>query len=234
MRVQPFSVNSVVHVIKRGARGMNIVRDEKDSHRFISLLYYLNDEYKNDYWEDELIDLAPFERPDSWPKRKPLVDVLAFTLMPNHFHLVLREIKDGGVSRFMQRLGGSMSMYHNLKYKEKGTIFQGAYKGRTVDDDAYLRYLASYVMVKNVFELYPHGGLLGARKDFKKAWDWAQQYPYSSLPAYSGESDSPVIAENNIMRQMFSSPKAFKSASFDMIEAYLEKFDHVYPEKELE
>ena len=68
------------------------------------------------------------------------------------FHLLLEEIQTGGMSKFMQQLCGSMSANFNAKYKEKGSLFQGAYKGIVVDTDAYLRQLIPYIMVKNVLK----------------------------------------------------------------------------------
>ena len=109
-----------------------------------------------------------------------------------------------------------MSAYHNAKHQEKGSIFQGGYRGFTVDDDNYLRYVAPYIMVKNVFELYP-GGIIAAAKDFEKAWIWAvETYPYSSLSTYATTTTSPIVSLH-FLRDIVSSPKAFKNLSRDMI-----------------
>src|SRR3989338_7670613 len=165
MRVEPFAVGSYVHALKRGARGLPITKSLSEQRRFMRLLFYMNDHYSNEIWERETKTLGMFGRPSEWPERRPLVKILAWTLMPNHFHLLLKEVEEGGISKFMQKLGNSMSTYANLKHKEKGSLFQGAYKARTVGDDRYLRYLAPYIMVKNVFELYP-GGLEKAMREF--------------------------------------------------------------------
>ena len=169
MRVEPHSIDSFVHVTKRGTRGLPIVKDEADRRRFVRLLYYANDQYRDYFWEANTAGLGNFGRPPHWPVQEPLVKVLAWSLMPNHFHLVLRELVEGGMAKFMQQLCGSMSMYFNKKYDESGSIFQGSYKGRTANTrgDEYLRLLAVYVMVKNPFELYP-GGLKNAIKKFDK------------------------------------------------------------------
>ena len=138
MRVEPYSIDSFVHAIKRGARGLHITRDKADQYRFIRLLYYMNDKFTVEYWERETESLGLFGRPNNWPERKPIVSVVAWTLMPNHFHLLLKETQDGGIAKFMQKLCGSMSMNFNAKYEERGSIFQGAYRGRNVGEDRYL------------------------------------------------------------------------------------------------
>ena len=107
---------------------MPLTRDKKDQWRFIRLLYHMNDVFKDDFWERETAELGLFGRPSHWPEREPLVDILAWVLMPNHFHLIIRETKEGGVAKFMQKLSNSMSSHFNKKYEEKGSIFQGAYK----------------------------------------------------------------------------------------------------------
>src|SRR3990167_6565203 len=124
MRVEPYTIGSYVHVVKRGARGMPISKDRSDQWRFVRLLYHMNDSFKDDFWERNTQELAIFERPQEWPERKPLVAILAWTLMPNQFHLVLKEIQTGGVSKFLQKLCGSMTTHFNSKYKEHGSIFQ--------------------------------------------------------------------------------------------------------------
>ncbi len=215
MRVEPFAVGSYVHALKRGARGLPITKDASEQRRFVRLLFYMNDHYSNDFWERETENLGMFGRPVDWPERRPLVKVLAWTLMPNHFHLLLKEIEDGGISKFMQKLGNSMSTYANLKHKEKGSLFQGPYKARTVGSDSYLRCLASYIMVKNVFELYP-GGLKKATQEFEAAWKWGNEsYSFSSLSQYGLGKDSPIV-EKDILGEIFDSNRDFKASSREM------------------
>ena len=215
MRKEPYDVGSIVHVLKRGARGLHITGDEFDRVRFMKLLHYLNDEYVDDDWELNTRSMEEFCRPKAWPPKVPLVHVYAWVLMPNHFHLILKEIRSDGVSKFMQKLCGSMTMHFNLKYQEKGSIFQGPYKLRAVGTDRYFIYLAPYVMVKNVFELYP-GGLINAAGDFEKAWKWAnEEYRFSSLPEYTGRRQLPITHPDGPL--MFDSPSQFKSSARDMI-----------------
>ncbi|MEK7509249.1 MAG: transposase [Patescibacteria group bacterium] len=215
MRVEPFSIDSYVHIVKRGARGMPITGDEFDRQRFVRLLFYMNDEYVDDNW-DRIKVTKNLTRQNSWPQRKPLVQVLAFTLMPNHMHLLLREIRDGGVSAFMQKVGQSMTNHYNEKYAEHGSIFQGSYKSRTIETDEYLRYASAYIMVKNVFELYPRGGLQTAAKHFEDAWKWGITYPFSSLAHYAGIRT--LVVDDNVLEEIFPTARAYKSFARDVIE----------------
>ena len=195
---------------------MDIVKDKADRQRFIKSLYLLNDAYRDDNWHRDTTNLSLFERPAHWPERKPLVSILAYTLMPNHFHLILQEIELGGIAKFMQRLGGSMALCFNLKYKEQGSIFQGSYNSRTVGKNAYLQYLIAYVLVKNVFELYP-GGLHAALQNFDAAWDWAICYKFSSLGLSMIEKNSPVLDNATVLDLDLVNTKKFKSEAKNML-----------------
>ena len=177
---------------------MSIVHDEQDKRRFVKSLFLLNDTYASPNWHRETAELDSFERPSHWPEQEPLVRILAWTLLSNHFHLLLQEIREGGTAKFMQKLGGSMSMCFNLKYKEKGSIFQGAYHSRTVTEDEHLKYLTFYILVKNVLEMYP-GGLKAAVAHFDDAWEWAKKYPFSSFRDHISAVPSPIIVDPEML-----------------------------------
>jgi len=217
MRVEPYSIDSFVHVIKRGARGIEITNNNTDKDRFLRLLYYMNDSFLPHDWEEEIRSLQPFERPQHWPKRKALVKVLAYTLMPNHFHLLLLNTTERGISDYMQKVGQSMTRHFNAKYGQNGSLFQGSYRGKTIDSDEYLRYVAAYIMVKNVFELYPRGGLHGATEHFEDAWKWALTYPHSSFREYATGNFSP-ITDPDVFGDVFRDKKYFKKYMREVIE----------------
>lgn len=217
MRVEPFTTGSYVHVLKRGARGLDIVRDESDRWRFLRLLFFMNDEYVDFNWAVVTKGMGLFSRPQGWPERKPLVNILCYTLMPNHIHLLLKEIRKGGTSLFMKKIGQSMTEHANKKYKEKGSLFQGAYKSKTVTTSEYLRHVAVYVMVKNVLELYSKEGLKEAQDDFDDAWSWAVTYPFSSFGDYAGVRDNSPIISKEILGEVFDTSQKFKSFSREVI-----------------
>lgn len=228
MRKEPFFVGDIVHVFNRGTRKQDIVRDESDKVNFLLGLYYLNNDQSlpnpllkaRDFLKfrsnlnvlDNLSSLKNFklEWSSEWGRRTPLVDILAFTLLDNHFHIVLQEIKEGGVSEFMRKISNSMTGYFNTKYEETGRLFQGPYKARRVDKDNYLQYLAVYIHIKNIFELYP-GGLKNAHAHFDDAYEFALRYPYSSFGAYfSCDHLATPIITTDMFGETFKSEEDFK------------------------
>ncbi len=225
MRKEPYTVGSVVHVIKRGARGLEIVNDSGDRWRFLLMLRYLNDKYQSKNWFRDILreDLVKtMQRPSFWPQQEQITKVLAFTLLDNHFHLILKEVEDGGVTEFMKRLCISMSKSFNKRYEEKGSLFQGAFKSVTVNSDRQLQRLAVYVMVKNTLEMYPEGGLRKALKEPDLAWEWAIQYPYSSLGEYAGKRETGILSKD-VLGEIFDSPEVFKELAFEFIKEYQDR-----------
>ncbi len=228
MRVEPYGVDSIVHVTQRGVRGMDIVRDGSDRTRFARSLLYLNDEHADPNWHTVVSHLGTFERPQHWPEHKPLTRILAWTLLSNHFHLVLQEISEGGIAKFLQRLGGSMTLCFNSKYREKGSLFQGSYHGRLVSEGEHLSYLAFYVLIKNTLEMYP-GGLTAALADFDNAWQWAAAYSFSSLGGHVTGTHTPIIDDpDELMAVTLGTGDSFKQEAKDLLEMHMASHGEEY------
>lgn len=234
MRQEPFTVGSYIHVYNRGHRKQNIARDERDRWRFILMLRYFNDEYASPHFIRDLVKmwrksdfLHRLDWPETWPAHEPLVRILSFSIMPNHFHLLIKEIKERGTSKFMQKFGIGATKSFNAKYTEVGSLFQGGYRVKTVDKDAYLKDLSVYIQIKNPFELYP-GGLQQAIKEFDKAYEFAIRSPYNSLADYAGQRNSPII-DRDILGEVFATPEDYKEFARDamMARALDEELDNL-------
>ncbi len=221
MRVEPFGIGSIVHLTQRGTRGTDIMRDDSDGMRIVRTFRYLNDTHTDQFWHRSVADLPALARPDYWPQRDPLVRILGWTLLSNHFHLLVQEIRDGGIAKFMQRVDGSMSKYFNAKYNEKGSLFQGSYHARAVTSDEHHQYLAFYILVKNVLDMYP-GGLRAAQDNFDDAWEWAKQYPYSSFRDIISGASSPIVDdEEGLVAGIISSGDAYKQEARELLHSHM-------------
>jgi len=222
MRVEPFTAEDFVHVYNRGNRQMPIVNNETDNWRFLKILRYFNSNYypKNIFRTiDPLIksgDLKLFQWPKNWPEQNPLVKIIAYCLMPNHFHLLLKEIIKGRISKFMQRFGTAFTRYIDIKYDEVGRVFQGAYKGKTIKGEAEnLHYLDVYIQVFNPMELYP-GGIEKALKEFDQAFEFVLNYPFSSLGESFGKRKMGII-DRDILGEVFPDLKIYKEFTHDAL-----------------
>ncbi|MEI8175112.1 MAG: transposase, partial [bacterium] len=115
------------HIYNRGNSKQKIFHDKEDYLRFISLLYISNSSESFNLYDlhrDTNFNVYEIERINF------LVNVGAFCLMPNHFHILITEKIEGGISKFMQKLSTAYSMYYNKKYKRTGGLFEGKFKSQ--------------------------------------------------------------------------------------------------------
>ena len=105
----------------------------------------------------------------------------------------------------------------NSKYHERGSLFQGGYKGKTVHDNSHFSYLPFYVLVKNVFELYP-GGITEASKNFNKAWQWATDYEFSSFGSTIKNLTHPTVNDpEETISKFLKDESVFKKESQELL-----------------
>jgi len=129
-------------------------------------------------------------------KGKPLVSIGAWCLMTNHFHLLLRQEVDGGITKFMRKLGVGYSMFFNIKYQRKGALFGGLFKSKLIGvNDNYMIQLFGYIHINPLEIEFPewkdqiNKSVVNMRKFLKS-------YRYSSYLDYIGEDR----VEKNIIR----------------------------------
>lgn len=175
-----FSINEFYHVYNRGVEKRVIFEDALDYQRFLLLLLLSNDTVSVNLHQS----FRDFSIPELLKKqRKPIVSVCAFTLMPNHFHVLLSELVDGGVTSYMRKVATGYSMYFNMKYDRTGTLFQGRYKAKHVHSDNYLRYMYQYIHLNPIREKFN----LSVSGEVDKLISIIENDPYNSLSAYSGK-----------------------------------------------
>jgi putative transposase len=113
----------------------------------------------------------------------PIVAIGAYCLMPNHFHLLITPLEDGGIPKFMLKLQTAYSMYFNIKNKRSGALFQGAFKSIHLDTDEYLRYIYSYIHL-NPAKLKDNNWKEKESKNFNSLKEFIVNYKYSSMGEY--------------------------------------------------
>jgi len=114
-----------------------------------------------------------------------MVDILAYSLLPNHFHLVLRQRTENGITEFMRKFITAYTMYVNAKHDHSGVLFQGRFKSSHIDTESYFRWIFSYVHL-NPLELNEPGWKEEGVRDANKARAFLRNYPYSSYMDYVG------------------------------------------------
>lgn len=142
MRKHPFVDNSYHHVYNRGTDKRNIFKSKKDIERFlVCMKLFLYSKPVGSV--RDAIKLTDFGRLERGEK---IVSIVEYCLNPNHFHLVLKQEAEGGISEFMKRLQGGYTKYFNEKYKRSGVLFQGKFKSSYIEKEGYFELILAYVM----------------------------------------------------------------------------------------
>lgn len=117
--------------------------------------------------------------------------------MPNHIHLLLKQLKKSGISEFMRKMGGYVS-YFNQKYKRKGHLFQNRYKDVHIEDDKHLKTEFVYVHTNPVSLIEPGWKEKGI-KDLTKTIEFIEKYEWSSYTDYIGGKNFPSLTSRDFM-----------------------------------
>jgi len=177
--------DSFQHVYARGHSRHKIFADEQDYITFLKLLQrYLSAEEARD----------PYGVP--YPNFYNKLELLAYVLMPNHFHLLIYQRQPQAMAHFMQSLLASYSRYFNKKYKRSGPLFESRYKASMISDDSYLEHISRYI------HLNP------------RQW---RDYEYSSLPYYLQQDEVSWIRPRRII-ESFSTPEDYLEFVSDYVE----------------
>ncbi len=151
MRKVPLITGCVYHVFNRSIANYVIFNNDIEFFRFFNvILYYQRQREKTDIEFSRFIEAI---EPDKhyaaiheFLKDKPkLVEILAYCLMPTHFHIVVKQLIDGGISKFLNDIQNSYSRYFNLRHQRKGPLWEGRFKNILVDTDEQLLHLTRYV-----------------------------------------------------------------------------------------
>lgn len=199
-RKVPLVTNEIYHIINRGNASVPIFKDKYDYRKFVqTFCYYQNNNPPIRF--SKIKNLTLPEKNKLFNKlnkqRNFLVEFVAYCLMPNHYHFILKQTKNKGILNFIRLSMNSYSRYFNTKYKRKGGLFEGRFKAIRIETNPQLLHLSRYI------HLNPYSSFLV--KDFKNLFS----YPFSSLPEYLEFSKSKICNKEIVLNQ-FSNPKKYK------------------------
>ncbi|MDP1707117.1 MAG: transposase [bacterium] len=181
-RDAPFTVGEWYHCYNRSIEKRIAFEDSRDYHRFLELLYLANDEWP--LRRDDM-GIRKFEEIMSVHRGKNLVAIHAFCLMPGHFHLALKEVSAGGITKFMRKLGTSYTLYFNSRHGRVGNLFLKPFQSLHISTDRDLQHLISYVHC-NPSALYDPDWKTSHVIDPQFLGERMATYTYSSLGAHLG------------------------------------------------
>ena len=190
--IKIYASNGYYHVYNRGVEKRTIFVDDQDYKVFLSFLKW----YLTEHPKEAIIPGIPMRRRKITLFNQ--IELLAYCLMPNHFHFLVHQHTAGAMKEFMQSLSTGYALYFNKKYQRVGSLFQGPYKAAMVDQDSYLLHLSRYIHL-NPMDI-----------EGVKVHEW----PYSSYGEYLGQRNTRWIHKDFIL-SLFGS--ALSRAPGDML-----------------
>lgn len=215
-RKTSFANGEFYHVFNRGVDKRIVFTDKYDMCRFFKSLIEFNA-------VDPIGSLYENSRRDrecggeTATHSGKLVNIIAYCLNPNHYHLILEQLVDGGISEFMKRIGG-YTWYFNNKYERNGSLFQGVFKAVHIDSNEYLLHSSVYVNLNNrVHKLDGSTELVESRSSWGEYMD----------PKIEG------VCEKEIILGQFKNANEYEKFAFSSLESILQRREELKDLQEL-
>jgi len=225
MRKIKFAIGKIYHIFNRGVEKRNIFNNDSDKWRFLQAMFLFNDEnssfnilYQIERENKGRINFTLLKEfvNKNQQNRKPLVKIMADCLMPNHFHFLVEEIQENGISRFMHKLGTGYAGFFNKKYDRVGSLFQGPFKAVVIENDIFLQYLLVYINVINPGQLVEPQLKEKGVINIHRVMNFAEKYSFGTNPDYLGLRES-IIIDKGIFKEFFPTPEKYKEFIKDTI-----------------
>lgn len=215
-RKEAFVEGEIYHIFNRGVEKRKIFMSDGDFDRFLYNLVEFNDTEPSEH---------VFYKPDSYEvgprkNRVDLVEILAYCLIDNHYHLLLQQKTENGITEFMRKLGTGYTMYFNKKYERVGPLFQGKFKSVLIGNEQQSLFIPHYIHLNAL-------DLLG--KDEKSLMSEAElvevvkEYPRSSIKTYINETRDSILSMSAI-QELYSMGVDYEQSLFEMVQLESENF----------
>lgn len=204
LRKQVFVLDEHYHLYNRGTEKRTIFLDKEDYEHFLSLMYICNTE--------KSIELRNISK--NFDRGETIIDIGAYCLMPNHFHILVREKIESGVSKYMLKLMTAYTMYFNKKYKRTGKLYEGVFKSTHASSDRYLKYLYSYIHL-NPAKLIDKNWRESKDRDNSNLLRYVFSYSYSSLREFVDSKSQ--ITNPSKFPAYFNKPNDYKRDLFEWL-----------------
>lgn len=196
-RTIPLISGELYHIYNRGSEKKNIFTQSYDYKRFQQIFHYYQYQGPKPKFSNSKHGIYTF---NPIPEDK-LVDILCYCLMPNHFHFLVRQLKDKGISIFLSQLSNSYTKYFNTKYKRIGPLLQGAFKAVFIKDESQFLHLSRYIHINPIVSHICNN---------------LDEYPWSSYKEYVQFGD--ILCSTSEILGFFPSREKYKKFLEDQIE----------------
>lgn len=224
-RKEEFTNGEVYHIVLRALDDNLIFKDDNDYYRGIFSMYEFNNSKPVSIWlrrlqrkKEKLLQglSSQYSEDKIIPQRDLFVEVLAFCFMPNHIHLLLRQIVDNGITKFMSKVGTGYAGYFNRKYQRKGHVFQNRFRSVYVKDNDQLIIVFNYIHANPISLIVPNFKETGI-KNPKRAMQFIESYKWSSYRDYLGFKNFPSVTQRELMGEIIGGAIGCKALLEDWV-----------------
>lgn len=205
MRIIKFIPNEYYHIYNRGNNKQTIFLENRDWARFLFLILYLQSpvnfpqigRFISNYFKYQDFKIRREQNKIKEIIKNRYVELIAFALMPNHFHIAVKENQEKGLSRYMQKIQNAYTKYFNVKYEKFGHLFQGPFRAVHIKSNEQLLYLSTYI-----------------HRNPKEMSQWANRehlYPWSSYQDYISKNRWEEILKTDLIINQFNNSKEYKN-----------------------
>ena len=219
--------SEIYHVVSRGIEDILIFCDENDYYRGIFSIYEFNNS-KSITIRERRKERAIFKKVirgkasgrlegtgelTEWKdEREKMVEILTFSFMPNHIHLLLKQIKDNGITKFMSKVGTGYAGYFNRLYSRKGHLFQDKFRAIHIKNEEQLKNAFVYIHT-NPISLVEPGWKENGIKDPEKAINFLEEiYRWSSYQDYIGKKNFPSVTDRDFLLEIMGGEQECREA----------------------
>ncbi len=210
------------HIYNRGIDKSTIYYSHRDYKRFMHTLWYyrysnLTCSYRRFSSELTIEDRNALTK-DLISTNKKMVDVITYCLMPNHYHIIVKQLVDGGVSKYIGNVQNSYARYFNTRRNRDGSVFSSRFKNKLIETDESLKHLIRYVLLNPYSSAY-----INSKEEIFT-------YKYSSVvEIVKPQTHSVQLTERNVISELFHSTNSFTQFVFDNADYQrkLEKSKHM-------
>lgn len=227
-----FENGKIYHVILRRIGNELLFKDRDDYFRMIFYLYECNTprnillRLQREKRKTEKLALVRGQTPAQAPPRELLTEILAFCLMPNHIHLLLRQLVEKGISKFVQKIASGYSAYFKLKYEVqlRGHFFQDRFTAVPIENEDQLKIVSVYIHTNPISLIEPKWSEFEVENP-ERAIQFLKEYKWSSYLDYIGKENFPSLTQREILNQLFQSPENIEKSIQEWIQ-----FKHQFKE----
>ena len=226
--------NEIYHICLRAVGDSLVFKDNNDYYRGIFSIYEFNNSNFVNIWtrrRDRLVEkkkqkVGALGEHSLSERRDCLVEILAFCFMPNHIHLLVRQLQDNGISRFMQKMGGGYAQYFNNKQERKGHLFN-QFKAIHVKNNKQLKNVVTYIHCNPISLINANWKNDGVKNPDKVIKFLEKDYRWSSLFDYLDKKNFPSITIRDFLLKLMNGSDGIRSDLENWVQYNkIEQFDY--------